>query len=181
MADTTENNVTPEGRILIKSMEDVMSESMLPYSEYVILDRALPRVEDGLKPVQRRILFTMSELGIRPDTPYPQVRAHSGRLPGQVPPARRQLGVRRARQTGAALQHERASRGRSGQLRLDRRRRSRGDAIHRGPGSRRSRSSCCAIWTRTPCAGAATSTTRSKNLTCCPGAFPTCSSTARAA
>ena len=70
MADTTENNVTPEGRILIKSMEDVMSESMLPYSEYVILDRALPRVEDGLKPVQRRILFTMSELGIRPDTPY---------------------------------------------------------------------------------------------------------------
>ena len=55
---------------LIKTMEEVMHESMLPYSEYVIMDRALPRVEDGLKPVQRRILYTMIELGIRPDTPY---------------------------------------------------------------------------------------------------------------
>ena len=66
MAEITENN----DKILIKTMEEVMSESMLPYSEYVILDRALPRVEDGLKPVQRRILYTMNELGIRPDTPY---------------------------------------------------------------------------------------------------------------
>ena len=38
--------------------------SMMPYAEYVILERALPRVEDGLKPVQRRILYTMHELGI---------------------------------------------------------------------------------------------------------------------
>ena len=68
MADIIENPA--EDKVLIKSMEDVMSESMLPYSEYVILDRALPRVEDGLKPVQRRILYTMIELGIRPDTPY---------------------------------------------------------------------------------------------------------------
>ena len=43
---------------------------MIPYSEYVILDRALPRVEDGLKPVQRRILYTMLELGITPDKPH---------------------------------------------------------------------------------------------------------------
>ncbi len=65
----SEENIS-ENRIITKTMEDVMSESMLPYSEYVILDRALPRVEDGLKPVQRRILYTMIELGIRPDTPY---------------------------------------------------------------------------------------------------------------
>jgi DNA gyrase subunit A len=51
-------------------MEEVMHESMIPYSEYVILDRALPRVEDGLKPVQRRILFDMRELGITPDGAY---------------------------------------------------------------------------------------------------------------
>ena len=57
-------------KILIKTMEDVMHESMMPYSEHVILDRALPRVEDGLKPVQRRILYTMHELGITPDKPY---------------------------------------------------------------------------------------------------------------
>ncbi len=56
--------------IILKNMEDVMHESMIPYSECVILDRALPRVEDGLKPVQRRILFDMMELGLYPDRPY---------------------------------------------------------------------------------------------------------------
>ena len=56
--------------IIVKNMEDVMHESMIPYSECVILDRALPRVEDGLKPVQRRILFDMLELGLYPDRPY---------------------------------------------------------------------------------------------------------------
>ena len=56
--------------IIAKTMEDVMHDSMIPYSEHVILDRALPRVEDGLKPVQRRILYTMNELGITPDKPY---------------------------------------------------------------------------------------------------------------
>ena len=52
--------------IIAKTMEDVMHESMMPYSEFVIMDRALPRVEDGLKPVQRRILYSMSELGASP-------------------------------------------------------------------------------------------------------------------
>lgn len=56
--------------LIIKTMEEVMRESMIPYSEYVILDRALPRVEDGLKPVQRRILFDMMELGLSPEKPY---------------------------------------------------------------------------------------------------------------
>lgn len=69
MAEENTENIAQE-RVITKSMEEVMHESMLPYSEYVILDRALPRVEDGLKPVQRRILYTMHELGIRHDTPY---------------------------------------------------------------------------------------------------------------
>lgn len=56
--------------VIKKSIDTVMHESMMPYSEHVILDRALPRVEDGLKPVQRRILYTMLELGITPDKPY---------------------------------------------------------------------------------------------------------------
>lgn len=51
-------------------MEEVMHQSMIPYAEHVILERALPRVEDGLKPVQRRILFTMNELGMTPDKPH---------------------------------------------------------------------------------------------------------------
>ena len=47
-----------------------MHDSMLPYAEYVIMERALPRIEDGLKPVQRRILYTMLELGLTPDKPH---------------------------------------------------------------------------------------------------------------
>jgi DNA gyrase subunit A len=58
------------GNVYEKSIEGVMHESMMPYSEYIILDRALPRVEDGLKPVQRRIMYTMLELGLEPDKPY---------------------------------------------------------------------------------------------------------------
>ena len=56
--------------MLYKNLDTVLHESMIPYSEHVILDRALPRVEDGLKPVQRRILYSMLELGVTPDKPY---------------------------------------------------------------------------------------------------------------
>ena len=56
--------------MLYKTIDTVLHESMIPYSEHVILDRALPRVEDGLKPVQRRILYDMFELGNTPDKPY---------------------------------------------------------------------------------------------------------------
>ncbi len=52
------------------SMSDLMHDSMIPFAEYVIMDRALPRVEDGLKPVQRRILYTMMELSLTPDKPH---------------------------------------------------------------------------------------------------------------
>lgn len=54
-------------KVIDCTVEQVMHQSMIPYAEYVILDRALPRVEDGLKPVQRRILYTMFELGLTPD------------------------------------------------------------------------------------------------------------------
>ena len=57
-------------RIVPMTMEEVMHNSMIPYAEHVILERALPRVEDGLKPVQRRILYTMMELGTTPDKPH---------------------------------------------------------------------------------------------------------------
>lgn len=54
----------------LKDISKVYHDSMIPYSEHVILDRAIPRVEDGLKPVQRRILYSMYELGVTPDKPY---------------------------------------------------------------------------------------------------------------
>lgn len=50
-----------KNNIITSPLEDVLHNSMIPYAEYVILDRALPRVEDGLKPVQRRILYSMYE------------------------------------------------------------------------------------------------------------------------
>ena len=56
--------------VIFKSLEEVLHDSMIPYTEHVVLDRALPRVEDGLKPVQRRILFSMLELGLQPEKPY---------------------------------------------------------------------------------------------------------------
>ena len=59
-----------DGGLLVQSIDEVLHNSMIPYSEFVLLDRALPRVEDGLKPVQRRILYTMLELGMTPDKAY---------------------------------------------------------------------------------------------------------------
>ena len=66
--------------ILQRSMEEIMHDSMLPYAQHVIMERALPRVEDGLKPVQRRILFAMHELGMTPDKPFKK----SARIVGEV-------------------------------------------------------------------------------------------------
>ena len=63
-------NIQPTGQLYVEPLEKVLHTSMLPYAEFVILDRALPRVEDGLKPVQRRILYTMNEMGLTPDKPH---------------------------------------------------------------------------------------------------------------
>jgi DNA gyrase subunit A len=51
-------------------IEDEMRSSYLDYAMSVIVGRALPDVRDGLKPVHRRILFSMDETGLRPDRPY---------------------------------------------------------------------------------------------------------------
>ncbi|MFI3228893.1 MAG: DNA topoisomerase (ATP-hydrolyzing) [Bacillota bacterium] len=56
--------------IIERPIDKVMPEIMMPYSEYIIMERALPRVEDGLKPVQRRILYSMLELGLKPGVAY---------------------------------------------------------------------------------------------------------------
>ena len=68
MAKKPPEPIAPD--IIQTPLEDVLHQSMMPYAEYVILERAIPRVEDGLKPVQRRILFTMHELGLTPDKPH---------------------------------------------------------------------------------------------------------------
>ncbi len=71
---------------LLKSLDHVLHDSMIPYSEYVIMDRALPRVEDGLKPVQRRILYAMYEDGFTPDKPYKKCANTVGGVLGRYHP-----------------------------------------------------------------------------------------------
>ena len=61
------------------SLKDYAEESYLNYSMYVILDRALPHLGDGMKPVQRRILYAMSELGLNAASKYKKSSQNSGR------------------------------------------------------------------------------------------------------
>ena len=72
--------------VVQKDIDLVLSESMIPYSEHVILERALPRVEDGLKPVQRRILYTLFELDITPDKEYKKSARIVGECLGKFHP-----------------------------------------------------------------------------------------------
>jgi len=67
-------------RILPVLMEDEMRSSYLDYSMSVIVSRALPDVRDGMKPVHRRILYAMYELGMLPNRPYKK----SARIVGEV-------------------------------------------------------------------------------------------------
>ena len=58
------------GKIIKSEYSEVMSKSFVDYAMSVITARALPDVRDGLKPVQRRVLYDMHELGIKHDKPY---------------------------------------------------------------------------------------------------------------
>ena len=73
-------------RILPRLLEEEMRESFLDYSMSVIVQRALPDVRDGLKPVHRRILFAMHELGLSPDRPYKKSAAVVGDVLGRYHP-----------------------------------------------------------------------------------------------
>jgi len=77
-----ENELTPPGGADIKpvSISDEMKSSYLDYAMSVIVSRALPDARDGLKPVHRRILFSMNENGYFPDRPYRK----SARVVGDV-------------------------------------------------------------------------------------------------
>ena len=88
MSNENEELEVTEGndRTYEKTVEQVLHESMIPYSEYVILDRALPRVEDGLKPVQRRILYSMYELGVTHDKPHKKCARIVGECLGKYHP-----------------------------------------------------------------------------------------------
>ncbi len=73
-------------RILSRLLEEEMKESFLDYSMSVIVQRALPDVRDGLKPVHRRILFAMHELGLTPERPYKKSATVVGDVLGKYHP-----------------------------------------------------------------------------------------------
>ncbi len=75
-----------EKGLIVNSLDEVFRTSMIAYAEDVILDRALPRVEDGLKPVQRRILYDMYEMGLTPDKPHKKCAKIVGDVLGKYHP-----------------------------------------------------------------------------------------------
>ena len=68
------------------SLHQEMQRSYLEYAMSVIIGRALPDARDGLKPVQRRILFAMHELGLTPDRPFRKCARVVGDVLGKYHP-----------------------------------------------------------------------------------------------
>ncbi len=80
LENNLENGQDRNGKIIPVNIEEQMKTAYIDYSMSVIVGRALPDVRDGLKPVHRRILFAMSELGIQFNKPYKK----SARIVGEV-------------------------------------------------------------------------------------------------
>jgi DNA gyrase subunit A len=77
---------TTRERILPRLIEEEMQQSFINYSMSVIVSRALPDVRDGLKPVHRRILYAMNELGLVPGRPYKKSATVVGDVLGKYHP-----------------------------------------------------------------------------------------------
>ncbi len=82
----SQQNLFEDGKILPVSIRDEMKRSYIDYAMSVIVGRALPDVRDGLKPVHRRILFAMNELGMTPDKPYKKCARIVGEVLGKYHP-----------------------------------------------------------------------------------------------
>ena len=73
-------------KIISRNIENEMEKSFLDYSMSVIVSRALPDVRDGLKPVHRRILYTLHENGLTPDKAYRKCADTVGAVLGRYHP-----------------------------------------------------------------------------------------------
>ena len=80
MLDTFSGNIQPQ------SIEDEIKDSFLSYAMSVIVSRALPDVRDGLKPVHRRVLYAMHDLGLQPNRPYRKSATVVGEVSGEYHP-----------------------------------------------------------------------------------------------
>lgn len=80
MQEEVLDTLLEDQNIIQHEIHDEMKESYIDYAMSVIVGRALPDVRDGMKPVHRRILYGMSQLGVTPDKPYKK----SARIVGEV-------------------------------------------------------------------------------------------------
>jgi topoisomerase-4 subunit A len=83
MSETTEINYEGVEQLPLKTFTE---KAYLDYSMYVIMDRALPHIGDGMKPVQRRIIYAMSELGLKAGTKYKKSARTVGDVLGKFHP-----------------------------------------------------------------------------------------------
>jgi DNA gyrase subunit A len=81
-----EKGKNTEEKVLPRYLEDEMRESFMDYSMSVIVQRALPDVRDGLKPVHRRILYAMNGLGLQPNRPHKKSATVVGEVLGKYHP-----------------------------------------------------------------------------------------------
>lgn len=81
-----EQNQNKNSRIIDVDLQNEMRKSFLDYSMSVIVSRALPDVRDGLKPVHRRILYTMNQIGLDPSKPYHKCADTVGQVLGSYHP-----------------------------------------------------------------------------------------------
>ncbi len=72
--------------VINKPLANIVGECFARYAKYIIQDRALPDIRDGLKPVQRRILYAMNELGLNYDKPYKKSARTVGEVIGKYHP-----------------------------------------------------------------------------------------------
>ena len=82
----SQTNLFDHGKIVPVNIRDEMKRSYIDYAMSVIVGRALPDVRDGLKPVHRRILFAMNELGMTPDKPFKKCARIVGEVLGKYHP-----------------------------------------------------------------------------------------------
>src|SRR3978361_674890 len=86
MADPKLPTEPPNDRVSPRNIEDEMKTSYIDYAMSVIVGRALPDVRDGLKPVHRRVLYGMNDLGLQPNRPCSKCAKSVGEVMGNSPP-----------------------------------------------------------------------------------------------
>ena len=154
------------------NIEDEMKRSYLDYAMSVIVGRALPDVRDGLKPVHRRILYGMHEMGLQPNRPTRKCAKIVGEVMGKYHPHGDAPDLRRPGPHGAALLHALSAGRRAGQLRLGRRRSAGGRCGTPRRGLPASPPRCWRTSTRKPSTSGPTTTTAKREPEVLPTRVP---------